>query len=84
MFFKKIKANNKIFLKFVNINGVNCVKHCALCKLFDPQTTAMSSCGNFAFINIQFGIHRGSLREPKGLFDTPLTSHFAGEEAALQ
>lgn len=29
------------------------------------ETTAMSSCGNFAFINIQFGIHRGSLREPK-------------------
>ena len=54
----------------------------------------MSSCGNFAIVgdahgnvdmfNIQSGIHRGSLGEPKGLFDTPLIRHIAQEETALQ
>ena len=82
------------FVKLVNSNRVNCVKHWVLCKLFDPQTTAMSSCGNFAIVgdahgnvdmfNIQSGIHRGSLGEPKGLFDTPLIRHIAQEETALQ
>ena len=82
------------FVKLVNSNRVNCVKHWVLCKLFDPQTTAMSSCGNFAIIgdahgnvdmfNIQSGIHRGSLGEPKGLFDTPIIRHIAREETALQ
>ena len=82
------------FVKLVNSNRVNCVKHRVLCKLFDPQTTAMSSCGNFTIIgdahgnvdmfNIQSGIHRGSLGEPKGLFDTPFIHHIAREETALQ
>ena len=54
----------------------------------------MSSCGNFAIVgdangnvdmfNIQSGIHRGSLGEPKGLFDTPLTRRIAQEETAFQ
>ena len=54
----------------------------------------MSSCGNFAIVgdahgnvdmfNIQSGIHRGSLGEPKGLFETPLIRHIAREETALQ
>lgn len=54
----------------------------------------MSSCGNFAIIgdahgnvdmfNIQSGIHRGSLGEPKGLFDTPLIRRIAQEETAFK
>ena len=94
--FSKCADYSRLFwlVKLVNSNRVNCVKHWVLCKLFDPQTTAMSSCGNFAIVgdangnvdmfNIQSGIHRGSLGEPKGLFDTPFIHHISREETALQ